>query len=119
VGGSYSSGSCCQLCGRVKGGPCLRLLLAQECLITVLQVRQSLACAPLLPHSTSAAAAAACFCRCIHCCVVLPTGGTSALLPPAGVWQQAAALQQDYAALLPFLFPEGLEDTGKQAASLS
>lgn len=36
-------------------------------------------------------------------------------MPPANVWQQARAVDQNYAALLPFLFPEGLADTGKSA----
>jgi hypothetical protein len=39
-------------------------------------------------------------------------GGPDALLPPEPVTQSIARFQQNYTALLPYLFPGGLKDEG-------
>jgi hypothetical protein len=34
-------------------------------------------------------------------------------MPPDNVWRKARALDQNYVALLPFLFPDGTQDDGE------
>jgi hypothetical protein len=40
-------------------------------------------------------------------------GGPDALLPPEPVTQSIARIAQNYTAMLPYLFPQGLKDEGE------
>lgn len=40
-------------------------------------------------------------------------GGPDALLPPVPVTQEITAIQRNYTALLPYLFPQGTKDEGE------